>query len=89
MIFPLAQLSCFILSFEIAEQAANGDVGARPYSILSTGQTSPTKSIKAFNLGNESVLGLRYQSTAAESSSSESPVEKYEYQAEVRFIHKE
>ncbi|KAI5683125.1 hypothetical protein M9H77_04353 [Catharanthus roseus] len=63
--------------------AANGDVGARPYSILSTGQTSPTKSIKAFNLGNESVLGLRYQSTAAESSSSESPVEKYEYQAEV------
>lgn len=61
----------------------DGDAKVRQYSILSPGEYNPIKYDVASSIGNESVLGIRRHSTAAESNSSESPAEKYEYQAEV------
>lgn len=60
----------------------------RQYSILSPGEYNLVKYGVSSSIGKDSVLGIRRHSTAAESNSSESAAEKYEYQAEVRFILK-
>lgn len=63
--------------------AGDGDAKVRQYSILSPGEYSLIKYAVASNIANESALGIRRHSTAAESNSSEPPAGKYEYQAEV------
>ncbi|CAI9106239.1 OLC1v1005352C1 [Oldenlandia corymbosa var. corymbosa] len=55
----------------------------RQYSVLTTKKCSPTRLTKSFNHINEPFLGVRYESTAAASDSSNPSSEKYEYQAEV------
>ncbi|KAK2995634.1 hypothetical protein RJ640_013591 [Escallonia rubra] len=55
----------------------------RWYSVVAAGRFNGTGSTKAFERNNVPYLGIRYESTAAASESSDPPAEKYEYQAEV------
>ncbi|KAK3031981.1 hypothetical protein RJ639_036186 [Escallonia herrerae] len=55
----------------------------RWYSVLAAGRFNSIGSTKAFERNNVPYLGIRYESTAAASESSDPPAEKYEYQAEV------
>lgn len=60
--------------------SANADSKGRWYSALTSGRCNVTESIKPFKSRNEPILGCRFESTAA---ASDSPSEKFEYQAEV------
>ncbi|XP_009605137.1 heat shock protein 90-6, mitochondrial [Nicotiana tabacum] len=60
--------------------SADGDSKGRWYSSLTSGRCNVNGSIKPFKSTNEPFLGCRYESTAA---ASDSPSEKFEYQAEV------
>ncbi|KAK4484303.1 hypothetical protein RD792_006880 [Penstemon davidsonii] len=59
-------------------QSGDGDSRRRWYSLLTKPSMGVTKTSR-----DNSVLGYRYESTAAASDASASPAEKYEYQAEV------
>lgn len=64
-------------------ESADADSKGRWYSALTSGRCNVTESVKPFKSTNESFLGCRYESTAAASDASDSPSEKFEYQAEV------
>lgn len=60
--------------------SADGDSKGRWYSSLTSGRCNVNGSIKPFKSTNKPFLACRYESTAA---ASDSPSEKFEYQAEV------
>lgn len=64
-------------------ESADADSKGRWYSALTSGRCNVTESVKPFKSTNEPFLGCRYESTAAASDASDSPSEKFEYQAEV------
>ncbi|XP_017258585.1 heat shock protein 90-6, mitochondrial isoform X2 [Daucus carota subsp. sativus] len=70
-----APISAFNLS------AGEVDTKPRWYSVVPTSGISVSS--KLINIKSEFPLGIRYESTAAASESSDPPSEKYEYQAEV------
>nr|WOK44135.1 heat shock protein 90-10 [Nicotiana benthamiana] len=61
--------------------SADGDSKGRWYSSLTSGRCNVNGSIRPFKSPNKPFLGCRYESTAA--AASDSPSEKFEYQAEV------
>ncbi|KAK6918744.1 Histidine kinase/HSP90-like ATPase, partial [Dillenia turbinata] len=63
--------------------AGEKDTRPRWFSVLTSGNHDNSRSAMKLNLRNSVFLGSRYESTAAASDSSEPPVQKYEYQAEV------
>ncbi|CAN4110169.1 unnamed protein product [Withania somnifera] len=63
--------------------SADGDNKGRWYSALTSGRCKGIESIKPFKSRNEPFWGCRFESTAAASDASDSPSEKFEYQAEV------
>ncbi|GMP53699.1 hypothetical protein CsSME_00019088 [Camellia sinensis var. sinensis] len=64
-------------------QAGQSDTKLRWYSVLTTGRCNTTGSMESLNLRNGLFRGNRYESTTAASDASDTPAEKYEYQAEV------
>ncbi|KAK4714023.1 hypothetical protein R3W88_019930 [Solanum pinnatisectum] len=64
-------------------QSADADSKGRWYSVLTSGRCDVIESAKPFKTRNEPFLGWRFESTAAASDASDSPSEKFEYQAEV------
>lgn len=73
---------CLFLG-KMIEQEGESDAKVRWYSIVTTGQSSQAKLIKPFSRGSAPLLGVRYESVAAASDSSNPASERYEYQAEV------
>lgn len=69
-----------IASSHFFYESVNADSKGRWYSALTPGRCDVTESIKPFKSRNEPFLGCRFESTAA---ASDSPSEKFEYQAEV------
>ncbi|THF98594.1 hypothetical protein TEA_013182 [Camellia sinensis var. sinensis] len=65
------------------ESAGQSDTKLRWYSVLTTGRCNTTGSMESLNLRNGLFRGNRYESTTAASDASDTPAEKYEYQAEV------
>ncbi|KAL7250060.1 hypothetical protein ACSBR1_012125 [Camellia fascicularis] len=65
------------------ESAGQSDTKLRWYSVLTTGRCNTTGSMESLNLRNGLFRGNRYESTTAASDVSDTPAEKYEYQAEV------
>ncbi|CAL5393906.1 unnamed protein product [Camellia sinensis] len=65
------------------ESAGQSDTKLRWYSVLTTGRCNTTGSMESLNLRNGLLRGNRYESTTAASDASDTPAEKYEYQAEV------
>ncbi|KAK9283759.1 hypothetical protein L1049_012010 [Liquidambar formosana] len=65
------------------DSVGESDAKIRWYSVLTAGRCNTTRSTTQINLRNGMFLGNRYESTATASDASDSPVEKYEYQAEV------
>ncbi|KAJ8568596.1 hypothetical protein K7X08_028129 [Anisodus acutangulus] len=72
-----------ISSSHLFYESADADSKGRWYSALTSGTGNVTGSTKPFKSRNEPFLGCLYESTAAASDASDSPSEKYEYQAEV------
>lgn len=64
-------------------QSADADSKGRWYSVLTSRRCDVIESTKPFKTRNEPFLGCRFESTAAASDASDSPSEKFEYQAEV------
>lgn len=67
----------------ICQTAGLEETRPRWYSVLNSGKCSAIGSTKSLNLRNELFLGNRFESTAAASDASDTPSEKFEYQAEV------
>ncbi|CAN4084497.1 unnamed protein product [Withania somnifera] len=67
-------------SSHFSYDSSDADNKGRWYSTLTSGRCNITESIKSFKSRNEPFLGCRFESTAA---ASDSPSEKFEYQAEV------
>lgn len=80
------QLICSFDHLQVVET----DAKTRWYSVLASGRCITSQSSAALNLNkNGFFLGNRYESTAASDASSPPPppLEKYEYQAEVCYLH--
>ncbi|KAK6919229.1 Histidine kinase/HSP90-like ATPase [Dillenia turbinata] len=77
LVAPLSSSNPFI------DSAGEKDTRRRWFSVLTSGNHVNSRSAMKLNLRNNVFLGSRYESTAAASDSSEPPVQKYEYQAEV------
>ncbi|XP_047320507.1 heat shock protein 90-6, mitochondrial [Impatiens glandulifera] len=71
-----------VLSNHITEQVAGDDIGARQFSVLTSGRFNTLIPAKSLDL-NAGLLLNRRESTNAASNASDSAAEKYEYQAEV------
>lgn len=69
-------------------EQADADSKGRWYSVLTSGRCDVIESAKPFKSRNEPFLGCRFESTAAASDTSDSPSEKFEYQAEVKVTMK-
>ncbi|KAK1373123.1 hypothetical protein POM88_029316 [Heracleum sosnowskyi] len=67
----------------VTQEAGEVDAKPRWYSVLPAGTSSGSVSSKLINSKTEFSLGKRFESTAPASESSDPPLEKYEYQAEV------
>ncbi|KAI8011863.1 hypothetical protein LOK49_LG06G01193 [Camellia lanceoleosa] len=65
------------------ESAGQSDTKLRWYSVLTTGRCNTTGSMESLNRRNGLFRGNQYESTTAASDASDTPAEKYEYQAEV------